>query len=202
VSADGIRIVFGNRKLLTLLLFGWLAGFHIVLEGLAAPYAHSLHGDTFTVGLLMAAMPLGMVAGAFLLGRPPPIIEDEDDGLARDRFLRPAHRQRVERAAVCRLTALDAGWSGRAYQLAAAAGFMQAIEPATRARAFGLAQSGLYAVQGLGILAGGAVAQAIGVPLAVDLAGLVGVTSATMLAMSWTHLRVSLIQARQPETGA
>jgi MFS family permease len=69
VSADGIRFVFGNRKLLTLLLFGWLAGFYIVPEGLAAPHAHSLHGDTFTVGLLMAAMPLGMVAGAFLLGR-------------------------------------------------------------------------------------------------------------------------------------
>ena len=40
VSADGIRIVFANRRLLTLLLFGWLAGFHIVPEGLAAPYAH------------------------------------------------------------------------------------------------------------------------------------------------------------------
>jgi hypothetical protein len=57
VSADWIRIVFGNRKLLTLVLFGWLAGFYIVPEGLAAPYAHSLHGSTFTVGLLMAAMP-------------------------------------------------------------------------------------------------------------------------------------------------
>ena len=51
VSADGIRIVFGNRRL----LFGWLAGFYIVPEGLAAPYAHSLHGRTVTVGLLMAA---------------------------------------------------------------------------------------------------------------------------------------------------
>ena len=59
--------------------------------------------------------------------------------------------------------------------------------PATRARAFGLAQSGLYAVQGLGILAGGA-AQAIGAPLAVGLAGLIGVTAATMLAVSWTQL--------------
>jgi len=69
VSADGIRIVFGSRMLLTLLLFGWLAGFYIVPEGLAAPYARSLHGSTLTVGLLMAAMPLGMVIGAFLLGR-------------------------------------------------------------------------------------------------------------------------------------
>ena len=55
--------------------------------------------------------------------------------------------------------------AGGAYQLAAAAAFVQVLQPSTRARAFGLAQSGLYAVQGLGILAGGAVAQAIGAPL-------------------------------------
>jgi hypothetical protein len=42
-----------------------------------------------------------------------------------------------------------------------------------------VAQSGLYAVQGLGILA-----------------GLAGLTAATMLATSWTHLRGRLIQAR------
>jgi hypothetical protein len=69
VSADGIRLVFGNRKLLTPLLFGWLAGFYIVPEGLAAPYGHSLHGSTATVGLLMAAMPFSMVIGAFVLSR-------------------------------------------------------------------------------------------------------------------------------------
>ena len=38
-----------------------------------------------------------------------------------------------------------------------------------------------------------AVAQLIGAPLAVGLAGLI---AATMLAMSWTHLRGRLIQAR------
>jgi len=45
---------------LTLLLFGWLAGFYVVPEGLAAPYARSLHGNALTVGLLMAALSLGM----------------------------------------------------------------------------------------------------------------------------------------------
>src|ERR1700689_2596844 len=69
VSAEGIRVVFGDRMLLTLLLFGWLAGFYIVPEGLAVVYARALHGSTLTVGLLMAAMPLGMVVGASLLGR-------------------------------------------------------------------------------------------------------------------------------------
>jgi MFS family permease len=200
VSADGIRIVFGSRLLLTLLLFGWLAGFYIVPEGLAAPYARSLHGNTLTVGLLMAAVPVGMVIGAFLLGR----------------FAAPSARIRMMGwlAILSCAPLIGSAWSpplwavlalwtlagaGGAYQLAAAGAFVQALRPATRARAFGVAQSGLYAVQGLGILAGGAAAQAIGAPLAVGLAGLLGLTAATMLAMNWTHLRTSLIQAQRTE---
>jgi MFS family permease len=87
--------------------------------------------------------------------------------------------------------------AGGAYQLAAATAFMQTLTSGTRARAFGLAQSGLYAVQGLGILAGGAVAQALGPTLAVGLAGLAGLTAATMLAMSWLHLRGRAIAAQR-----
>ena len=90
--------------------------------------------------------------------------------------------------------------AGGAYQVAAAAAFVQALNASTRGSAFGLAQSGLYAVQGLGILVGGAVAQEIGAPLAVGLAGLVGLTAATMLAMTWSQLRVRLNQAHQAET--
>ena len=88
------------------------------------------------------------------------------------------------------------------FQLVAAA-FVQALRLATRARAIGVAQSGPCAVQGLGVLAG-VLAQAIGAPVAVGLAGLVGLTAATMLAMTWTHLRVRLIEAqrqrRRPQT--
>jgi hypothetical protein len=47
----------------------------------------------------------------------------------------------------------------------------------------------LYAVQGLGILAGGGGAQAIGAQFAVGLAGLAALIAATMLAVSWTHLQ-------------
>jgi hypothetical protein len=66
-------------------------------------------------------------------------------------------------------------------------------------RRAGLARTGLYAVQGLGILAGGAAAQAIGAPLAVGLAGPIGLTAATMLAVSWTQLHGHLTPAQQPE---
>ena len=45
-------------------------------------------------------------------------------------------------------------------------------------------------------------AQVTGVPLAVGLAGLVGLAAAAMLAMNWTHLRARLIQAQQAEATA
>jgi hypothetical protein len=197
VSADGVRIVFGNRLLLTLLLFGWLAGFYIVPEGLAAPYARSLHGSTLTVGLLMAAVPLGMVAGAFLLGRvAAPSARIRMMGWLAVLSCAPLIGSAWSPPLWAVLTLWILAGAGGAYQLAAAAAFVQALRPDTRARAFGVAQSGLYAVQGLGILAGGAVAQLIGAPLAVGLAGLAGLTAATMLAMSWTQLRGRLIQAR------
>ena len=89
--------------------------------------------------------------------------------------------------------------AGGAYQLAAAAAFVQALTASTRASAFGLVQSGLYAVQGLGILAGGAVAQAVGAPAGGWASGTGGPDRAAMLAMRWTHLRVRLIQAHRAE---
>jgi predicted MFS family arabinose efflux permease len=198
VSAAGARIVFGNRVLLTLLLFGWLAGFYIVPEGLAAPYARSLHGGPLTVGLLMAAMPVGTVAGAFLISRvAAPSARIAMMGWLAVLSCAPL----IGSAWSPPLWAVLALWiiagAGGAYQLAAAAAFVQALNPSSRASGFGLAQSGLYAVQGLGIAAGGAIAQAIGAPLAIGLAGLVGLTAATMLAMSWTRLRVQLIAAQR-----
>jgi MFS family permease len=197
VSADGVRIVFGSRLLLTLLLFGWLAGFYIVPEGLAAPYAGSLHGNTLTVGLLMAAVPLGMVIGAFLLGRvAAPSAQIRMMGWLAVLSCVPLIGSAWSPPLQTVLALWTLAGAGGAYQLAAATAFVQALRPDTRASAFGVAQSGLYAVQGLGILAGGAVAQLIGAPLAVGLAGLVGLTAATMLATSWTHLRGRLIQAR------
>jgi MFS family permease len=189
-SAAGIRIVFGDRVLRTLLLFGWLAGFYIVPEGLAAPYARTLHGGPLTVGLLMAAMPLGVVVGAFLLSRvAAPSARIKMMGWLAVLSCAPLIGCLCSPPlwAVLALWAIAGG--GGAYQLAAAAAFVQALDPAHRASAFGLAQSGLYAVQGLGILAGGAAAQAIGAQLAVGLAGLAGLIAATMLAVSWTHLR-------------
>jgi MFS family permease len=194
VSRDGVRTVFGDPSLRTLLLFGWLAGFYIVPEGLAVPYADKLGDGTYAVGLLMAAIPLGTVIGVVLLNR----------------FVAPDTQVRMMgwlAMAACApligcawnpplwvvLTLLVIAGLGGAFQMAAVPAFVKQLEPSTRGSAFGVAQSGLYAVQGLGIAAGGAIATWAGAPVAVSLAGLLGLCAASCLALTWTHLRGRVI---------
>jgi MFS family permease len=194
ITWDGIADVFGSPVLRTLVLFGWLAGFTVVPEALAAPYAHAFGGGATTIGLLMAAMPAGTVIGSFVIGR----------------LLRPSDRMRpmgwlamlscaplIFSLAHPPLPVLILLWvlagAGGAYQLAAAAAFVTALPVARRVRAFAVAQSGLLAAQGLGILTGGAVAQRIGPTGAVALAGLLGLLAAAVLATDWTRRHAELI---------
>lgn len=194
ITWDGTAAVFGSPVLRTLVLFGWLAGFTVVPEALAAPYAHALGGGAPTIGILMAAMPAGTVIGGFVIGR----------------LLRPSDRMRPmgwlamlscaplifslahPPLPVLILLCVLAG-AGGAYQLAAAAAFVTALPTARRVRAFAVAQSGLLTAQGLGILTGGAVAQRIGPTGAVALAGLMGLLAAAALATDWTRRHTELI---------
>ncbi len=194
ITWGGAADVFGSPVLRTLVLFGWLAGFTVVPEALAAPYAHALGGGASTIGLLMAAMPAGTVIGGFAIGR----------------LLRPSDRMRpmgwlamlscaplIFSLAHPPLPVLILLWvlagAGGAYQLAAAAAFVTALPAIRRVRAFAVAQSGLLAAQGLGILTGGAVAQRIGPPGTVALAGLLGLLAAAALATDWSRRHTELI---------
>jgi hypothetical protein len=84
--------------------------------------------------------------------------------------------------------------AGGAYQLVAAAAFVTALPAARRVRAFAVAQSGLLASQGLGILTGGAVAQRVGPTRTVALAGLLGLLAAAALASGWTRRHAELVR--------
>jgi len=194
ISRRGGRLVFGDRTLRPLVCFAWLCGFYVLPEGLAAPYAKTFGDSPFIVGLLMSAMPTGMVVGAF----------------AYSRFVRPDNRLRfmgwmamlacaplVGSGLHPPLWAVVALWAlsgvGCAYQIAANAAFVAAVPPSGRGQAFGLAQSGILASQGVGILIGGALAQVLGPEPVVALAGVAGLSVATMLAMSWTQVRTEVI---------
>ena len=194
ITRRGLQAVFGSPVLRILVLFGWLAGFAVVPEGLAMPYARSLGGGAATCGLLMAALPAGTVIGGFVLGR----------------LMRPSDRMRpigwlamlscapllfaVIRPPLPVVLLLWAlAGAGAAYQLAAATAFVRALPAGAKVPAFAVAQSGLLAAQGLGILTGGAVAQRMGVQAAITLAGLIGLVAAAALATVWTHRHGQLI---------
>ena len=170
------------------MLFSWLAGFTVVPEGLAAPYARTLGGGPPAIGLLLAAGPAGLLIGAFVLGR----------------LTRPADRLRpmgwlamlsCAPLLFCQvrppLPVVAVLWAvagaGGAYQLAAAAAFVRALPRGQQVPAFAVAQSGLLAAQVLGIVAAGAVAQRVGPQAAVALAGLLGLIAAAVLATDWIH---------------
>ena len=196
VTRDGATLVFGNRTLRTLVLFGWLAGFYVLPEGLAAPYAHSLGGGAMTVGLLMAAMPVGTVISAMVLGRlVTPSMRLRMMGWLAILACAPL----IGCAADPPLGVVLALWTlsglGSGYQLAAATAFVQSVPAYGRALAFGLAQSGLLAAQGLGILIGGAAAEVIGPETVVALAGVAGLCAATLLTLGWIRSRGDVIAA-------
>jgi MFS family permease len=191
IARQGGRLVLGDRTLRPLVCFAWLCGFYVLPEGLAAPYAKTFGDSPFIVGLLMSATPTGMVLGAF----------------AYSRFVRPDNRLRLMgwMAMLACAPLIGSGlrpplwavvvlWAlsgvGCAYQVAANAAFVAAVPASDRGQAFGLAQSGILASQGIGILAGGALAQVLDPEQVVALAGTAGLAVTIMLA---TTLRPGLL---------
>jgi MFS family permease len=184
------RFIFRRPAARTLVLFGWLAGFAMVPEGLAAPYARTLGGGPVMVGLLMTAMPAGMAIGALVIGRlTRPDEQLRMIGVLAMLSCAPLVVSLARPPASLLVPLLVLAGAGGAYQIAAARAFVAAVPSGHRVRAFGVAQSGLLAAQGLGILMGGAVASWISPPTVVAIAGLLGTVAAAMLANDWDRHR-------------
>lgn len=188
--SQDVLLIFRRPAARTLVLFGWLAGFAVVPEGLAAPYAHTLGGGPLTAGLLMCATPAGTVAGALIIGR----LSRPDERLRMIGVLAmlscaPLVASFLRPPSPVLLTLLVLAGAGGAYQLAAARAFVSALPNGRRGQAFGVAQSGVLTAQGLGILLAGAAARWISPPTVVAIAGLLGVVAAAVLAGEWARHR-------------
>jgi predicted MFS family arabinose efflux permease len=184
--AAGARVIWASPRLRSLVGLAWLSGFAILPAGLAVPYAAEIGQGPATTGLLLAADPAGLIVGAIAI-----------------RWLAPVRQQRlmaplavmgsvplllfVTRPNTMFAVALLAlsGVCG-AYQIIASTTFMRLVPDAHRGQAFGLAGSGLIAVQGLGVLAGGALAQLIGsAAVVITLGGALGAAVGTTIAIGW-----------------
>ena len=189
----GVHLVFGRPVLRTLVLFGWLVTFYIVPMGLAAPIAARLHSglpSAVTTGLVFAAGPFGTMIGA----------------IAFSRFVPPVRRQAwlgplaVAACAVLVLFVFHPGIAGTlailavsgacaSYQLAANSAFVAAVPPERRGQAFGLANGGMQAFQGLWIVLAGALAGHPPFSPALVIAFSGGIGTALAAALAWTRRR-------------
>jgi MFS family permease len=187
----GVRLVFGNRTLRTLMLLGWLVTFYVVPMGLAAPYAASFRGSVpiaIGTGLVFAAGPFGTALGAVVFGRmvPPRV---------RQHFMGPMAVAACGVLVLCwlrtslpsALLIIIASGACASYQLAANAAFVAAVPPDRRGQAFGLANGGMQVAQGIWIVLAGAIASShvITPATAIAMSGAVGACVAAALAVRW-----------------
>ncbi|WP_053174897.1 MFS transporter [Nonomuraea sp. SBT364] len=180
------RLIAGDPRLRLLVAAAWLAGFYVMPQALAVPYADGLGAGSEVAGMLMAAVPLGTLAGVTVFARyvPP---------RARLTLLGPLS---VLTSVPLVFAAFDPGVAGSvllwtligvfsAYQVTANAEFVRAVPDHRRGQAVGLAGSGLVAAQGLGIAAGGLLAELTDPAAAIAIAGVGGVLAAVPIAVAW-----------------
>jgi len=188
-AGAGLRLVFGDRALRTLLLFGWLVVFYTVPQGVAAPYAARLGGGPVATGLVLASTSAATMVATPLFSR----------------FVRPRRRLALmgplatSTCAALVLTALRPGLAVSlaifsasaafgAYQLAANTAFVVRVPNQRRAQAFGIANMGVIVGQGAAFVAAGAAAEAVSPAAVIAVAGGIGAVAALALTLGWRRV--------------
>jgi predicted MFS family arabinose efflux permease len=185
----GLRLVFADPALRTLLLLGWLVAFYTVPEGVAAPYAHGLGGGPIATGAVLASTALATAIATPLFTR----------------FVRPRQRLAlmgplaVLTCATLVLTALRPGLAVSlvvfsvsaafgVYQIAANTAFVVRVPDERRAQAFGIANVGVVVGQGAAFVAAGAAAEVIAPAAVIAIWGAIGAVMAFVLTLRWRHV--------------
>jgi MFS family permease len=181
---SGVRLVFASPALLVPMLFGWLAAFYNLPEGIAAPLGRTLGGGDVAVGLILAAGAFGASVGAVAFGR---LVQPQ----RRLRWMAPlaalscatlilfAFRPPLPVA----LLILAASGVFDCYQLAANAAFVSATPREQRSQAFGIAQGGMSLAQGAAMIIAGAAAQHYSPSNVIAVTGLLGLVAALSVAI-------------------
>lgn len=184
------RLIWQDRRLRGLVGLSWLVGVFTVPEALAAPYAAVLGAGVAAVGVLMAADPIGSIAGAALVSRIP-------------RRHRPVATTVLATAAGVPLVAClfqpglvvvvllwtVSGACTTAYLVLAQADFVLTVPDHHRGAASGLAGAGVLSSQGVAILGAGILADATSPVHAVAAGGAVGVMLTIVVGTSWLRAR-------------
>jgi len=198
---EGFRLVFGDRALRTLLLFGWLVAFYAVPEGVAIPYTAKLGGGPIAVGLV-----LGSTALATMIATP-----------LFTRFVHPRQRLALMgplATATCAALVLTTFRPGfvvslvifslsaafGSYQIAANTAFVVRVPKERRSQAFSIANLGVVAGQGAGFVAAGAATEILAPAAVIAIGGGIGAIAAFILALRWRQVSPAAGRHAAPRT--
>ena len=185
----GFALIFGNKALRTLIGFGWLVFFYSIPEGIAAPYAHALHGGSIATGAILASVALATAIVTPIFSR----------------VLNP--RRRIDwmgpLAVLCcgslvlvafhpnlvaSLVVFSASSAFGAYQIAANTAFVVRVPNERRAQAFGIANMGVMIGQGFAYIIAGWFAERYSVASVIGVAGGIGMVMAIIFTAQWRHV--------------
>jgi MFS family permease len=182
-SWTATRTLLTDRDVRRLILIQWLPPtFAVGAEALLIPYAALRRYPPSATGLLLAAVPLGMLISGVVVGR----------------LVRPAGRERLVAPLIATLgvgilvlvgpvplpmalAALVVVGFGFAYSLGIQRAFVDALPETHRGQAFALVSTGLMTMQGLGPVAAGAAAQSASIPVALAGCGVATVITAAVV---------------------
>jgi MFS family permease len=175
-TSVAVRGILADPRRRALLALAWLIGWYVVPEALAAPYANQIGAGPAVVGLLMAADPLGSIAGAWLFVRlVPERIRERLVGVLAVAAGLPLLLTAAQPGVVVTMALWGlSGMLSTAYLIQAQAGFVRSTPDGERGRAIGVAGAGLLAAQGVAILAGGWAADRWGTSAAITAAAFTG----------------------------
>ncbi|MCV2490918.1 MFS transporter [Geodermatophilus sp. YIM 151500] len=205
-TGDGVRLIRRTPRLLAIIGVLWVATlFAYASEGIATPLVEELGQGTTAVGVFLAANPLGVTIGGLVIARLVPphrretlvpylVVLSLVPLLLAGLLATVAGPGGTSFALVIALMFLSG--LGAAWQIPLNVSFVQAVPQAYRGRAFGVAVSGLYGVQALGILAAGLVAEGLPPSGVVALSGGVGLVAVVLPLLAYLRTQGSVAGER------
>ena len=210
-AAEGLRFIGRTPRLLAIVGLLWVGSmFASAFEGVAAPLVDELGRPTTAVGLLLAANPLGATIGGLVIAR---LVAPH----RRERLVVPLVVLTLVPVLVAGLVTLVMGpgtlpfaiviglqfLSGlaTAWAIPLNVSFVQAVPSAYRGRAFGVAVSGLYGVQAIGVLAAGLAAEGVAPSVVVALSGGLGLLAVAPPLLAYRRTQGHRAESHMAPTG-
>jgi MFS family permease len=207
-AAEGFRLIRRTPRLLAVIGVLWIGTlFAYASEGIAAPLVEELGMGTTAVGILLAANPLGVTVGGLVVARltPPHRREALVPHLVVLSLLPLVVAGLVGGLAAPGLGAfavvvgmLFVSGLGGAWLIPLNVSFVQAVPSAFRGRAFGVAVSGLYGVQGVGVLGAGLLAEGLPPTGVVAVSGAVGLLAVVVPLIAYVRTQGHVAPTAEP----